>query len=67
MPDRSPASDDAPSSGADIAAAPFPGLVRVAGAGAGDTPFLVVAGDEEAGLCVDGVCALPPTSPTDPA
>ena len=59
-----PAPDDVPSSGVDLAAAAFPGLVQVAGPAAGDTPFLVVAGIEgtdgaDAGVCIDGVCALP--------
>ncbi|GMA23485.1 hypothetical protein GCM10025864_12440 [Luteimicrobium album] len=54
-----PAPDDVPSPGVDLAAAAFPGLAQVAGAAAGDTPFLVVAGDDDAGVCVDGVCALP--------
>jgi hypothetical protein len=54
-----PTPDDVPAPGVDLAAAAFPGLVQVAGPTAGDTPFLVVAGDGDAGLCVDGVCALP--------
>jgi len=62
----SPVRDAVPSSGAVVASAPFPGLVQVAGPSAGGTPFLVVAGDDDAGLCVDGVCALPGAAPELP-
>ncbi|MFC8733251.1 hypothetical protein ACFT5B_12405 [Luteimicrobium sp. NPDC057192] len=60
-----PAPDDVPSPGAAVATAAFPGRVQVAGPAAGDTPFLVVAGVDgtdgaDAGVCIDGVCALPP-------
>ncbi|GAA4844896.1 hypothetical protein GCM10023221_24050 [Luteimicrobium xylanilyticum] len=59
-----PAPDDAPSPRVDLVAPPFPGLVRVAGPAAGDTPGLVVVagadGADAVGVCVDGVCVVPP-------
>ncbi|MGC5168941.1 hypothetical protein [Luteimicrobium sp. DT211] len=61
-----PSPDDAPSPASSLTSAPLPGLVQVAGPAAGDTPIMLVAGAsgmDDAGLCIDGVCALPGAAP----